>query len=58
MATTKALKIQQEDASKWDALFLDGSQHKEHGLKDIKYLKDKCSTKSTNLTLRYSTTFA
>jgi hypothetical protein len=58
MATTKALKIQQEDASKWDALSLEGSHHKEHKLKDMKYLKDKCSTKSTDLTLRYLTTLA
>jgi hypothetical protein len=30
MATTKALKIQQDDASKWDALSLVESHHKEH----------------------------
>jgi hypothetical protein len=58
MATTKALKIQQEDASKWDALSLEGSHHKEHKLKDIKYLKDKCSIKSTDLTPRCLTTLA
>jgi hypothetical protein len=29
MATT-TLKIQQDDASKWDALSLEGSHHKEH----------------------------
>jgi hypothetical protein len=29
MATT-TLKTQQEDASKWDALSLEGSHHKEH----------------------------
>jgi hypothetical protein len=53
MATTKALKIQQDDASKWDALSLVGSHHKEHKLKDMKYLKDKCSTNLKDLTLRY-----
>jgi hypothetical protein len=52
MATTKALKIQQEDATKWDALSLEGSHHKEHKLKDMKYLKNECSTHIRDLTLR------
>ena len=58
METTKALKTQHDDASKWDALSLVESHHKEHKMKDMKYLKDNCSTKSTDLTLRYSTTLA
>jgi hypothetical protein len=37
MATT-TLKIQQEDASKWDALSLEGSHHKVH---EKKYLKEQ-----------------
>jgi hypothetical protein len=41
---TSTLKIQQEDASKWDALSLEGSHHKEHLTKDLKALKHKCST--------------
>jgi hypothetical protein len=36
MATT-TLKIQQDDASKWDALSLEESHHKEH---EKKYLKE------------------
>ena len=44
MATTKSLKTQQDDASKWDALSLEGSHHKEHLTKDLKVLKHKCST--------------
>jgi hypothetical protein len=44
MATTKALKTQQDDASKWDALSLVESHHKEYKMKYMKYLKDKCST--------------
>jgi hypothetical protein len=44
MTTIKALKILQDDASKWDVLSLVESQHKEHKMKDMKYLKDKCST--------------
>jgi hypothetical protein len=43
METTKALKTQQDDASKWNALPLVESHHKEHKMKDMKYLKDKCS---------------
>ena len=45
MATTKALKTQQDDASKWDAQLLLEWHHKEHKLRDIKHLKNKCSTK-------------
>jgi hypothetical protein len=37
MAST-TLKIQQDDASKWDALSLEGSHHKEH---EKKYLKEQ-----------------
>jgi hypothetical protein len=51
MATTKALKTQQDDASKWDALPLVESHHKEHKVKDIKYLKDKCSTQHERFTM-------
>jgi hypothetical protein len=40
MATT-TLKIQQDDASKWDALSLEGSHHKEHLLNGKKYLKEQ-----------------
>jgi hypothetical protein len=58
MATTKALKIQQEDASKWDALSLERSHHKEHKLKDTKYLKDNAQHNLKDLTLRYLTTLA
>jgi hypothetical protein len=53
MATIKALKIQQDNASKWDALSLVELHHREHSPKDMKYLKDKCSTNLKNLTLRY-----
>ena len=35
MATTKALKTQQDDASKWDALSLVESHHKEHKIRDV-----------------------
>jgi hypothetical protein len=45
MATIKTLKTQKDDASKWDAQLLLESHHKEHKLKDIKYLENKCSTK-------------
>jgi hypothetical protein len=40
MATT-TLKIQQDDASKWDVLSLEGSHHKEHLLNEKKYLKEQ-----------------
>jgi hypothetical protein len=58
METTKELKIQQEDAPKWDALSLEGSHHKEHKLKDMKYLKSESSTHIRDLTLRKLTTLA
>ena len=38
---TTTLKIQQDDASKWDALSLEGSHHKEHLLYEKKYLKKR-----------------
>jgi hypothetical protein len=41
---TSTLKTQQKDASKWDALSLEGSHHKEHLTKDLNALKHKCST--------------
>ena len=40
MATT-TLKIQQDDASKWVALSLEGSHHKEHLLNEKKYLEEQ-----------------
>ena len=53
MATTKALKTQQDDASKWDALSLVESNHKEHKWNTWK-INAQHNLKS--LTLRYLTT--
>jgi hypothetical protein len=40
MATT-TFKTQQEDASKWDALSLEGSYHKEHLTNKLESLKEQ-----------------
>jgi hypothetical protein len=40
MATT-TLKTQQDDASKWDALCLEGSHHKEHLTNKMESLKEQ-----------------
>ena len=40
MATT-TLMIQQDDASKWDALSLEGSHHKEHLTNKMESLKQQ-----------------
>jgi hypothetical protein len=40
MATTTH-KIQQEDASKWDALSLEGSHHKKHLTNKMESLKEQ-----------------
>jgi hypothetical protein len=40
MATT-TLKTQQEDASKWDALSLEGSHHKEHLTNKMESFKEQ-----------------
>jgi hypothetical protein len=52
MATTKALKTQQDDASKWDAQLLLESHHKEHKLRDVNTLKINAQPNSKDLTLR------
>jgi hypothetical protein len=49
MATIKALKTQKDDASKWDVQLLLESHHKEHKLKDIKYLENKCSNQTQKI---------
>jgi hypothetical protein len=39
--TTTTLKIQQDDASKWDVLPLKGSHHKDHLTDKLKSFKEK-----------------